>query len=94
MRDKVTRQCPQTTTFGEKGEPKRIRTEALLLTLRHTAGPNGLTELRDSHGLGDITVGSISNSTDRHSDSDSNSNSDRVTVKVIVAVTTVVMVMG
>ena len=30
-RDKVTRQCPQSTTFEEKGEPKRIRTEALLL---------------------------------------------------------------
>ena len=27
MRDKVTRQCPQTTNFHEeKGEPKRIRT--------------------------------------------------------------------
>ena len=24
VRDKVTRQCPQTTTFVEKGEPKRI----------------------------------------------------------------------
>ena len=32
VRDKVTRQCPQTTTFGEKGEPKRIRTEVPLLT--------------------------------------------------------------
>ena len=32
MRDKVTRQCPQTTTFEEKGEPKRVRTEVLLLT--------------------------------------------------------------
>ena len=32
VRDKVTRQCPQTTVFGEKGEPKRIRTEVLLLT--------------------------------------------------------------
>ena len=32
MRDKVTRQCPQTKTFEEKGEPKRIRTEASLLT--------------------------------------------------------------
>ena len=31
MRDKVTRQCPQTTTFEEKGEPKRIRTEVPLL---------------------------------------------------------------
>ena len=31
-KDKVTRQCPQTTTFEEKGEPKRIRTEVPLLT--------------------------------------------------------------
>ena len=32
MRDKVTRQCTRTTTFEEKGELKRIRTEVLLLT--------------------------------------------------------------
>ena len=32
VRDKVTRQCPQSTTFEEKGEPKRNRPEALLLT--------------------------------------------------------------
>ena len=32
LRNKVTRQCPQTTTFEEKGEPKRIRTEVPLLT--------------------------------------------------------------
>ena len=32
VRDKVTRQCPQTTIFEEKGEPKRIRTEVLPLT--------------------------------------------------------------
>ena len=32
VRDKVTRQCPQTTTFEEKGEPKRNRTEVPLLT--------------------------------------------------------------
>ena len=32
VRDKVTRQCPQTTTFEEKGEPKRIRIEVLLPT--------------------------------------------------------------
>ena len=25
VRDKVTRRCPQTTTFEEKGEPKRNR---------------------------------------------------------------------
>ena len=32
VRDKVTRQCPQTTTFEEKGEPKRCRTEVLPLS--------------------------------------------------------------
>ena len=32
VRDKVTRQCPQTITFEERGEPKRIRTEVPLLT--------------------------------------------------------------
>ena len=33
VRDKVTRQCPQTTTFEDKGEPpKQIRTEVPLLT--------------------------------------------------------------
>ena len=32
VRDKVTRQCPQTTHFEEKGQPKRIQTEVPLLT--------------------------------------------------------------
>ena len=32
VRDKDTRQCPQTTPFEVKGEPKRIRTEVHLLT--------------------------------------------------------------
>ena len=32
VRDKVTRQCPQTTTFEEKGQPKQVRTEIPLLT--------------------------------------------------------------
>ena len=32
MRNKVTRQCPQTTTFEEKGEPKQIRSKVPLLT--------------------------------------------------------------
>ena len=32
VRDKFTRQCPQTTTVEEKGEPKRIRTEVPQLT--------------------------------------------------------------
>ena len=30
--DKVTRLCPQTTAFEVKGEPKRNRAEAFLLT--------------------------------------------------------------
>ena len=30
VRDKVTRPCPQTTPFEEKGEPKRYRTEVTL----------------------------------------------------------------
>ena len=30
--DKVTRQCPQTITFEEKGQPKRIRTKVPLFT--------------------------------------------------------------
>ena len=32
VRDKVTRQCPQTTNFEVKGGPKQIRTEVPLLT--------------------------------------------------------------
>ena len=32
VRDKVTGQCPQTTTVEEKGEPKRYRTEVLPLS--------------------------------------------------------------
>ena len=32
VRDKVTRQCSQITTFEVKGEPKQIRTEVPLLT--------------------------------------------------------------
>ena len=32
VRDKMSRQCPQTTIVEEKGEPKRYRTEVLALT--------------------------------------------------------------
>ena len=32
VKDKVTGQCPQTTIFEEKGEPKRYRNEVLPLT--------------------------------------------------------------
>ena len=42
VRDKVTRQCPQTITFEERGEPKRNRPQALLLTSL-TARPIRLT---------------------------------------------------
>ena len=42
--ENVTRQCPQTTTFEEKGESKRYRTEVLPLTSL-TARPNRLTAL-------------------------------------------------
>ena len=38
VRDKAKRQCPQTTTFEEKGEPKRIRTEVPLLTSPNEEG--------------------------------------------------------
>ena len=44
VRDKIIRQCPQTTTFEEKGEPKQIRPEVPLLTSL-TARPNRLTLL-------------------------------------------------
>ena len=43
VRDKITRQCPQTTIFEEKGEPKRIRTEVPLLTSLTNALPLGQT---------------------------------------------------
>ena len=42
VRDKVTRPCPQTTTFEEKGEPKRYRTE-VLPAYQPTALPLGQT---------------------------------------------------
>ena len=48
VRDKVTRQCPQITTFEEKGEPKRSRTEVPLLTSL-TARPNQLTLEEDTN---------------------------------------------
>jgi len=32
VRDKVTRQCPQTTTFEEKGQLKQIQTKVPLFT--------------------------------------------------------------
>ena len=43
VRDKVARQCPQTTNFEEKGEPQRIRTEVPLLTSLINALPLGQT---------------------------------------------------
>ena len=46
VRDKVTRQCPQTTTFQEKGEPKQIRTDVLLSAYQPNALPLGQTGSR------------------------------------------------
>ena len=43
VRDKVTRQCLQTRTFEEKGEPKRIRTEVPLQLQPVPALPLGQT---------------------------------------------------
>ena len=43
MRDKVTRQCPQTTTCEEKGELKQIRTDVPLLTNLTNTLPLGQT---------------------------------------------------
>ena len=54
VRDKVTRQCPQITTFEVTVEPKQIRTEVPLLTRERerdreteslTAKPNRLTHV-------------------------------------------------
>ena len=36
VRDKVTKQCVQTTTFIERGEPKQNRTEVPLLVISLT----------------------------------------------------------
>ena len=49
--DEVTRQCPQITTFEERGERKRNRTKVRLtcLTPCLTARPNHLTILGDCH---------------------------------------------
>ena len=46
VRDKVTRQCPETTIFEEKGEPNRFEPRSLCLpALCLTARPNRLTTL-------------------------------------------------
>ena len=50
VRDKVTRQCPQTTTFFlEKGEPKRNRALALLSAYQPNALPLGQTGTEANH---------------------------------------------
>ena len=51
VRDKVTRQCPQTTTVEEKGEPKRIRTEVPLFTYQPDALPLRQTGSHHSWGM-------------------------------------------
>ena len=57
VRDKVTRLCPQTTTFEAKGEPKWYRTEVLPLTSlgqtgsQHIKGLKQLLFIRTKHKL-------------------------------------------
>ena len=43
MRDKVTKQCPHTTNFEVKGDPKQIRTKIPLLASLTNALPLGQT---------------------------------------------------
>ena len=43
VRDKVTRQCPQTTILEVKGKPRQIRTEVPLPAYQPTALPLGQT---------------------------------------------------
>ena len=54
MRDKVTRQCPETTTFEEKGERKRIRTSAYQPNaLRASARRSSFERTREGHRQSD-----------------------------------------
>ena len=48
VRNKVTRQCPQATTFQEKGEPKPVsnRGPSAYQPTRLTARPNRLSQKR------------------------------------------------
>ena len=48
VRDKVTRPCPQATTFEDKGEPRRYRTEVFPLT--SPLGQTGSYHLCEDHG--------------------------------------------
>ena len=51
VREKVTKQYPQTTTFEEKGEPKQIRTEPNALPLGQTGSQTCCASVRAlSHG--------------------------------------------
>ena len=43
VRDKVTRQCPQTTAFEEKGEPKQIQSNPAKVLSVSAYQPSGLT---------------------------------------------------
>ena len=57
VRDKITRQCPQSTTFEEKEEPKQIRTDVLLLTsltpyrLAKPAHKKGISKIKSKHSV-------------------------------------------
>ena len=57
VRDKVARQCPQTTIYEEKGEPKRIRTEVHLLTI-HLDQSRDVGSVSYSTSLASVTLSS------------------------------------
>ena len=48
VRDKVTRQCPHTTVFEKKGEPKWIRTETEIPLLANLTPPWGQPHVKSA----------------------------------------------
>ena len=51
VRDKVARQSPQTTTFEEKGEPKRIQTQShKTVSVDHNFGRERRSEVDSNRG--------------------------------------------
>ena len=57
VRDKFTVQCPQSTTFEEKGEPKRVRTEVpVFISLTPYRWDNRQTVVRPDSAIRIIIV--------------------------------------
>ena len=73
VRDKVTRQCPQTTAFEERGERKRNRTA--ILPLPGTETPDTRPAASDCH----LKEDERDRQTDRQTDRDKQTETDRQT---------------